>query len=385
MKTNNFLTILSLCYAALGFTSCNNNEECTPGTPDTEVGYTYRMKFDATCQPFDGDTRATVVWEDGARVHLSFADGNAQVSGQATYEANSREWTIYVSKALSSAGGQCEAVYFDAPSALTDAQATLSMASVVFTDMQASYEIAEDMLVVHASLSPKTGRIRFKGTAGEKFSVTGLSYYNAYTFASRTYSSEQVKLSATIGNDGYTGFYHVFFTDDRSLVFDNTATTCFKSTFATSTLAAGMSGFVTIPTADNPGYWTLVNKDNLEPITLPELGKVQLVRAPYSSSAMLSTSLVSDGNGHISESGVVWSQSATPTLSDHKVTASPDAMTNIALSGLTPQTTYYVRAFATNEKGTAYGEQLTFTTTEKAPDTDITAGGYDEENNWDKQ
>ena len=32
------------------------------------------------------------------------------------------------------------------------------------------------------------------------------------------------------------------------------------------------------------------------------------------------------------------------------------------MAGLTPSTTYYVRAYATNSVGTAYGEQRSFTT-----------------------
>lgn len=384
MKIQNYFTMLPLCCIALGFSSCGN-EDYTPNTPEGETGRTYRMKFDADRQLFDTDTRAAVVWQDGAQVHLSFADGDAQVSGTATYKADVNEWNVTVSKDITSTSGTCEAVYVEAPVTLTDTQATLSTASVIFADTQASYGIVEDVMMVHASLSPKTGRLRLKGNAGEQFAVSGLSYYKDYTFASRAYSAEEVKLSGTIGSDGYTEFYHVFFTDERSLVFDNTATTCFKSTFPLDMLAAGKSGFITIPTADNPGYWTLINKDNQQPITLPELGAVQLVRDPYSTSALLATSLVSDGNGHISDAGLVWSQSANPTLSDNKVTAATDAMASIAIGGLTPETTYYVRAFATNEKGTAYGESLTFTTPAKHPGTDISAGGYDDENNWDKQ
>jgi uncharacterized protein (TIGR02145 family) len=42
------------------------------------------------------------------------------------------------------------------------------------------------------------------------------------------------------------------------------------------------------------------------------------------------------------------------------------------LTGLSPSTTYYVRAYATNSTGTAYGNQQTFTTTASSPPVTVT-------------
>jgi len=65
------------------------------------------------------------------------------------------------------------------------------------------------------------------------------------------------------------------------------------------------------------------------------------------------------------EHGVVWSTAASPTIADYKteqgaVTAA-GAFTS-SLTGLTPNTLYYVRAYATNAAGTAYGDEVTFNT-----------------------
>ena len=62
--------------------------------------------------------------------------------------------------------------------------------------------------------------------------------------------------------------------------------------------------------------------------------------------------------------GVCWNTGGGPTIGD---SASPDATggTGVfvsSLSGLSPGTTYYVRAYATNVAGTGYGAQRTFTT-----------------------
>ena len=70
-----------------------------------------------------------------------------------------------------------------------------------------------------------------------------------------------------------------------------------------------------------------------------------------------------DGHAAVTTRGVCWSTSPNPTLSGNHTSdgAGLGGFTSI-LSNLTPNTTYYVRAYATNSVGTAYGEQLTFTT-----------------------
>ena len=70
-----------------------------------------------------------------------------------------------------------------------------------------------------------------------------------------------------------------------------------------------------------------------------------------------------DGGGSVSARGVCWSTSSGPTLSDsHTVDGSGTGTFISNLSGLTPVTTYYVRAYATNSVGTAYGNEVVFTT-----------------------
>lgn len=80
------------------------------------------------------------------------------------------------------------------------------------------------------------------------------------------------------------------------------------------------------------------------------------------------------GNGNIttlgvpapSQHGLCWNTSANPTISNSKSQNGPASSTGAftsELSGLSPQTTYYVRAYATNAMGTVYGDQVSFTTT----------------------
>ncbi|MFN8258561.1 MAG: hypothetical protein U0W24_22925 [Bacteroidales bacterium] len=82
-----------------------------------------------------------------------------------------------------------------------------------------------------------------------------------------------------------------------------------------------------------------------------------------SSTAIAGGEITNDGGGAIIERGVCYSTTQNPTISDLKSTSSGSLGSYTCnLSGLSTTTTYYVRAFATNAAGTAYGNQVSFTT-----------------------
>ena len=80
------------------------------------------------------------------------------------------------------------------------------------------------------------------------------------------------------------------------------------------------------------------------------------------------------GGGTVSSRGIVWSTGSTPTLEDNEgqtTDGSGSGSFVSSLSALSPGTTYNVRAYATNEAGTAYGQLEVFTTiTENDIDND---------------
>ena len=83
--------------------------------------------------------------------------------------------------------------------------------------------------------------------------------------------------------------------------------------------------------------------------------------------ATLGGNVTSDGNATITERGVVYATTLTPTISNTKVavgTGTGSFTTNI--TGLLAGTTYYFRAYAVNSQGIAYGSQETLTTTPDA-------------------
>ena len=83
---------------------------------------------------------------------------------------------------------------------------------------------------------------------------------------------------------------------------------------------------------------------------------------PYGiTSVQIGYSFTDTGGLPITARGVCWSTSPSPTLDDTH-TSEAENIIDSTLTGLTPETTYYIRAYATNSLGTSYSEELIFTT-----------------------
>lgn len=80
-------------------------------------------------------------------------------------------------------------------------------------------------------------------------------------------------------------------------------------------------------------------------------------------SATSGGNITADGGSSISQKGVCWSTSQNPTIADNSTTnGSGIGNFSSSLTNLTPNTTYYVRAYAFNGNGIAYGNQVSFIT-----------------------
>ena len=73
--------------------------------------------------------------------------------------------------------------------------------------------------------------------------------------------------------------------------------------------------------------------------------------------------ILSDGGEGISAKGVCWSTDSDPTIDNNKKleTENPESFVS-KITGLNPNTTYYIRAFAINSVGTGYGSEISFKT-----------------------
>lgn len=97
-------------------------------------------------------------------------------------------------------------------------------------------------------------------------------------------------------------------------------------------------------------------------ITIP-LVETNEVTEITQNTAISGGNISSDGGATVIERGVCWSTNQSPTMADNKTTDDSGVGSFIsAISGLTENTTYYVRAYATNSKGTGYGREVMFKT-----------------------
>jgi len=81
-------------------------------------------------------------------------------------------------------------------------------------------------------------------------------------------------------------------------------------------------------------------------------------------SAISGGNITSQGSSAVTARGVCWSISQNPTIANsHTTDGSGTGSFTSNITGLVANTPYYVRAYATNNVGTAYGNQSSFTTT----------------------
>ncbi|MBO4655088.1 MAG: choice-of-anchor J domain-containing protein [Bacteroidales bacterium] len=92
---------------------------------------------------------------------------------------------------------------------------------------------------------------------------------------------------------------------------------------------------------------------------LPTVSVVTLSRT--GTTVSMTGNVLSDGGAAVTERGVCWGTTQHPTTSSTHKVATGTGLGNFTVSeDLTPGTTYYIRAYAINSEGTAYGGEITF-------------------------
>jgi len=103
-------------------------------------------------------------------------------------------------------------------------------------------------------------------------------------------------------------------------------------------------------------------------------------------SATCGGNISSDGGSSITTSGLVYSKTSNPTISTGTVIETSPTTTSgsysLSIAGLLSGTKYYVKAFATNGKGTSYGSEISFTTTGSTPIEYCTSQGNNYSYEW---
>jgi len=98
------------------------------------------------------------------------------------------------------------------------------------------------------------------------------------------------------------------------------------------------------------------------PTSVPSITTLS-INSITSTAALGGGYITSDGGETITARGICWSTSQNPLITgSHTVDGTGTGTFVSAIPGLNPNTTYYVRAYATNSVGTVYGNEISFIT-----------------------
>lgn len=236
----------------------------------------------------------------------------------------------------------------------------------IYEKSQLAYKIAS---VIPLSSSPK-----FSAAIPINFSNLDLppSPVNPVPFNSSMPVTSSINF--TWGVTGYTNqtlTYNVYFSSNINELYSTT------KLIATS---IGNSYFLknfSSQLPENRYYWQVevVNQNGMK--TLGPVWSFDVGNYPFkpsvgtinpssvnNNSASVGGIIHNNGGSPVLQKGVCYSTTPNPTLSNNFTNnGSGDNLFTTTLSNLQQGTTYYVRAYATNSKGTGYGEEYNFTTT----------------------
>lgn len=128
----------------------------------------------------------------------------------------------------------------------------------------------------------------------------------------------------------------------------------FVYAYAKNTIGTGLGEMVDFQTKDSP-----------------ESGRPSVKTAEIDNATITATSakgggtVDNEGQSHVTRYGVCWGTEHKPTIeNDSTIDGSGLGPFSSSLTNLTPNTTYYVRAYAINSQGPAYGREVSFKTSD---------------------
>lgn len=178
-------------------------------------------------------------------------------------------------------------------------------------------------------------------------------------------------------NDGSEAItYTVEVDDDNTFASVDASQTGISGTnFTFTTLSSGVTYYYRVRAVNAGGNsaWSAVSAG----IATTSSTVATVTTAAISSITVNSASgggeVVIDGGDPVTERGIVYNTAGTPTTADTKIINGSGVGTFTAnLTSLSSNTTYYVRAYAINGVGTAYGSEVNFTTLAAEPTTQST-------------
>lgn len=348
--------VISIIISALF--GCSNEEYMSENPSDKHV---YHFKLVSSFVTFDGNTKtrsnSSEEWEDDAHIYISFDDKGTKVTGTAVYDSSNDYWTLTCNGDIPiGVSGTCAIYYFENSRGSIGEMVSISDNTAVYCDMNGFFSHVQEVMIVNATLTPATGRIRFSGTSGITFRVSGVDTYCSYDKVLGVPMTEHVAHQMIISDSGTSSYlYSIFPSTSRDMTI-NIGDYSFAKTCPSDVLAIGKSGYMLLPTVDNHEGW------NMMKIDLPIVGNT-LVNDISDVSAEVRADISSINDWELVDAGFVYSSTTpTPTLYDIKLSCGTNLKIVGKMEGLNAETSYYVRAYAINSKGVSYGEVTEFTT-----------------------
>jgi len=116
------------------------------------------------------------------------------------------------------------------------------------------------------------------------------------------------------------------------------------------------------------------SEPNPDQLMLPEVITTDITGIT-SISAISGGDIISDGGESVTNRGIVWSENPSPTVANFRAFDGAGGGKFVStMTNLNPNTSYFVRAYATNSNGTSYGLTLNFKTSSISVSTlDVTS------------
>ena len=138
----------------------------------------------------------------------------------------------------------------------------------------------------------------------------------------------------------------------------------------TTTPAAGQTAMIVVTRNQRQPYITTVPVAGMPTVTTVAISNIDKTTATGGGE------VTADGGATVTARGICWSTSQNPTVDgNHTTDGTGTGSFTSSMTGLTANTTYYVRAYATNSAGTAYGEEVSFTTLPEGIPGDVDGNG----------
>lgn len=357
MTTNGFhkaacrLAIILIPWILLSSCDSENMSDVPVQTASEEC----RFILDVSLKNFQGEeTRAEVHnWGNGDRIFFRLSDSESSVvTVRAVYDGEESEWKLSYEGQFPIGEYSGTAVFIDGDTQEWSDGITFDSSTAIYRDVNVSCVKSASVIKVTALLRPMVGRLRFHGPESAQFAVSGIIHNYKMSFPNLDFLTTETPVECDIEEDGFSKYIYGSQPDVSRFVnvaYDNQL---YSVSLRQRILDPGVSGYLELPTINSHSGWEVTI------LSIPELGSLNAYDIGVSY-VTLSSSIVSSGNGTVTECGFCYSRSDNPTVNDAKINCGKPSGGSFAktITGLEENTSYHVRAYAINESGVAYSEE----------------------------